>query len=219
MARTVLGWRRAGPRTARACSPAHGARNGPGARPPCRRSTSTRPAGKSVIIATHDSRMAVPAMKPSSCIPRKSVSMRTKNVPAAVTAPSSMPGPLRAAVISIASLQAAPEEQLLLVAEEEVDAVVDADADHDRDEHHREERQVPDHQRGDPDRPAEAHGEDQQHEHRLAHTDEGQEQQGERQREREQGGALTVPEGRHHLVVRRARACRSRRPARRGNRA
>ena len=34
--------------------------------------------------------------------------------------------------------QVAAEEQLLLVAKEIVDAVVDADADHDRDEHHRE---------------------------------------------------------------------------------
>jgi hypothetical protein len=73
-----------------------------------RRSTTTSPAGKTVIMATHESRMAVPEMKPSSWSPRKSVSMRTKNVPAAVTAPSSMPGPLRAAVISMASRRLRP---------------------------------------------------------------------------------------------------------------
>ena len=43
--------------------------------------------------------------------------------------------------------QAAAQKDLLLVAEEIVDAVVDPDADHDRDEHHREDAQMPDRQR------------------------------------------------------------------------
>ena len=65
-------------------------------------------AGKRNIIDTHDSNSAVPAMKPSSCRPRKSVSMRTKNVAAAVIALSRMPGPLRMAVISMASRRLRP---------------------------------------------------------------------------------------------------------------
>ena len=42
-----------------------------------RRSISTSAAGNTVIIASHASRMAVPEMKPSSCMPRKSVSVST----------------------------------------------------------------------------------------------------------------------------------------------
>ena len=97
--------------------------------------------------------------------------------------------------------QIAAEEQLLLVAEEEVDAVVDADADHDRDEHDREQRKVSDHQGGDPDRPAEAHGEDRQHQERLADAQERHQQEAEREGERDDRGPSAVAEGRHHLVV------------------
>ncbi len=67
-------------------------------------------AGKTVIIATHERRMAMPEMKPSSWRPRNSVSMRTKNVPAAVRAPMSMPAPLRRAVVSIASRRLRPRK-------------------------------------------------------------------------------------------------------------
>ena len=38
-----------------------------------RRSISTTRAGNTVIITSHESRMAVPEMNPSSCTPRKSV--------------------------------------------------------------------------------------------------------------------------------------------------
>ena len=88
--------------------------------------------------------------------------------------------------------EAAAQEQLLLVAEQEVDAVVDADPDHDRDEHHREQRQVPDHQGRDPDRPAQADGQDDEHEHRLAHAQEGHEQQAERERERQHAPRVSL---------------------------
>ena len=59
-------------------------------------------------------------------------------------------------------LEVSPEEELLLVPEEEVDAVVDPDSDDDGDEHHGEDREVADEQRDDAQRPAEAqreHGE------------------------------------------------------------
>ena len=52
----------------------------------------------------------MPAMKPSSWMPRKSVSIRTKNVPAAVSAPASIPGPVRAAVSSRASRRLRPRK-------------------------------------------------------------------------------------------------------------
>ena len=68
----------------------------------------TSTAGNTVIMETQASRMDTPEMKPNSWSPRKSVSMRTKNVPAAVTAPSSIPGPLRPAVISMASRKLRP---------------------------------------------------------------------------------------------------------------
>ncbi len=73
-------------------------------------STNTRIAGKSVIIPTQAIRIAMPAMKPSSWMPRKSVSISTKNVPAAVSAPASMPGPVRAAVCSRASRRFRPRK-------------------------------------------------------------------------------------------------------------
>ena len=98
-------------------------------------------------------------------------------------------------------LEVPSEEELLFVAEEKVDSVVDADANHDRDEHHREQREVPDHERGDPDRPAEAQGEHQQHQHRLAEADERRQQEPEGQREGQQGRALAIVEGGDHLVV------------------
>ena len=97
--------------------------------------------------------------------------------------------------------QAPPQEQLLLVAEEEVDAVVDADPDDDGDEHHREERQVPDYQGGHPDGPAQAHGEHDEHQHRLAHPHEGDEEEAQGEGEGEHGGVLAVAEGGRHLVV------------------
>ena len=61
-------------------------------------------------MATHARRMDAPAMKPSSWMPRKSVSTRTKNVPAAVRALATMPGPLRAAVSPSASLRRRPRK-------------------------------------------------------------------------------------------------------------
>ncbi len=97
--------------------------------------------------------------------------------------------------------EVAAEEQLLLVAEEEVDAVVDADTDDDRDEHHREQRQVADDQRGHADRPAQAQREDRQHDERLAHPQEGDEQQSQREAEGQVGAPLAVVEGRGHLVI------------------
>jgi hypothetical protein len=52
--------------------------------------------------------------------------------------------------------EVAPEEDLLLVAEQDVDPVVDADPDHDRDEHDREDREVAHDEGGDAHRPHEA---------------------------------------------------------------
>ena len=48
-------------------------------------------------------KMAVPATKPNSRMPWKSVSTSTKNAPVAVSAPSNMPGPARSAVRRSAS--------------------------------------------------------------------------------------------------------------------
>ncbi len=97
--------------------------------------------------------------------------------------------------------EVAAEKQLFLVAEQEVDAVVDADADHDRDEHHREEREVPDHQGRDADRPAEARGEDGDHHHGLADAQERDEHEPEREGEGQHRRTPAVAEGRDHLVV------------------
>jgi hypothetical protein len=95
----------------------------------------------------------------------------------------------------------ATEEQLLLVAEEKVDAVVDSDADDDRDEHHREEREVPDGERGEADRPAQTHRKHPEHDHRLADAPEGDDEQPEYEHQRDGGRRLAVTEGRDHLIV------------------
>ncbi len=98
-------------------------------------------------------------------------------------------------------LQVSPEKQLLLVPEEEVDPVVDPDPDDDRDEHHREQREVPDGQRGDAHRPGQAHRQDAEHQERLSRALEGQEQEAEGERKGQERGDLAVPERRGHLVV------------------
>ena len=69
-----------------------------------------RQAGNTMIIDSHASMIEVPETKPSSCRPRKSVAMSMKNVPAAVTAPISMPEPLRRAVVSSASRSPRPRK-------------------------------------------------------------------------------------------------------------
>ncbi len=60
---------------------------------------------------------------------------------------------------------------------------------------------MPDHERRDADRPAEARDEDEKHQHGLADTNERDEQEPERQRERQHGRSLAVAEGGDHLVV------------------
>ena len=101
--------------------------------------------------------------------------------------------------------QVAAEEELLLVAEQIIDAVIDADADDDGNEHHGEERQVADHERGHADRPGQGECQDDQHEERLAHAQERRDQQAEREGEGKQRRALAVAERRRHLVVRQRR--------------
>ena len=95
----------------------------------------------------------------------------------------------------------AAEATLLVVAEEQVDAVVGAEADDDRDEHDREDREMADHERHDAERPADAHGERGEHEDRHAEPSKGDGQHAERQREGERRCALAVAEGSFHLVV------------------
>ena len=63
------------------------------ARPAASRPASASSAGKRVTIDRNAMRIAVPATKPNSRMPWKSVSISTKNAPVAVSAPSSMPGP------------------------------------------------------------------------------------------------------------------------------
>ena len=73
-----------------------------------RRSSRARAAGKSVTIDRNAMKMAVPATKPNSRMPWKSVRISTKNAPVAVSAPSSMPGPARSAVRRRASVGVDP---------------------------------------------------------------------------------------------------------------
>ena len=58
-----------------------------------------------------------------------------------------------------------------------------------------------DHERRDADRPAETRGEDHEHQHGLAGTNERGQEEREGQREGHQGRPLAVAEGRDHLVV------------------
>ncbi len=97
--------------------------------------------------------------------------------------------------------QVAAEEDLLLVAEEVVDAVVDPDADHDRDEHDREQGQVPDDQGHEPHGPREGHRQDPQHQDRLAHPHERERQHHQGEGEGQHVRDAAVVEGRGHLVV------------------
>ena len=149
----------------------------PGPRRSAARSTSASSAGKRVIIERNAITIAVPATTPNSSIPVNSVSRSTKNAPAAVRALSSMPGPARSAARRSAPARVRVDAPLLLVAVEEVDAVVGADADDDGDEHHGEDAEVADHEGDDPHRPGQAHGQGSQHEHGLHHAPEGQQQE------------------------------------------
>jgi hypothetical protein len=93
------------------------------------------------------------------------------------------------------------ELALLVIAEEEVDAVVDADPDHDRDEHHREDAQVSDGQRDHPHGPGQAHRQRRDHQDGRDHPPEGHEQEDQGEGEGEERGELPVVQGGHHLVV------------------
>ena len=194
---------------------------GVGRRGPAPSRSSASSAGNRVIIETNARRMAVPDTKPNSRMPWKSVSISTKNAPVAVSAPSSMPGagPLgRPANGGVGRRRRAPSSSSIAV--EQVHAVVDADAHHDGDEHHREDAEVADDERDDAHRPGEAH-------HQRAPacstglttrrkapmrsamvSDEGQDRR-----------HLAVVEGGGHLVVRDGRAARHTRLGRPGSRA
>ena len=112
-------------------------------------------------------------------------------------APSRMPGPLRAAARSSAS-RVSTKHSLFSVPEEEVDPVVGAEADDDRDEHHGEDREVADEQRDDAQRPAQAQHEHGEHRERGHDPSEGEQQQAEREDQSEDTGDLAVPGGGPH---------------------
>lgn len=104
-------------------------------------------------------------------------------------------------MISSASCKGAAAVSLLLVAVEKVDAVIDAYADDDGHEHHREQREIPHHERGKPKRPAETQGEHAEHHQRLHHATAGDDQQYQGQTEGEHGCDLGVAERRDHLIA------------------
>ena len=79
-------------------------------------------------MPSHAMRMAVPAMKPSSWMPRKSVSIEDEERARRGEGADQHAGPGAGRGELEGLAQAAAQEDLLLVAEEEVDAVVDADA-------------------------------------------------------------------------------------------
>ena len=92
------------------------------------------------------------------------------------------------------------EHTLFPIPEQEVNAVVDPDADDDRDEHHRVDREMADEQRDDAHRPAEAHREHGEHRARGHEPPEREHEQTEREDQGQDTGDLTVPGGGAQLV-------------------
>ena len=90
---------------------------------------------------------------------------------------------------------------LLVVAEQEVDPVVDTDPDDDGDEHHREDVQVMHRKGDDSQRPAEADAEGREQQTRAEQPSEREQQQGQGEDEREDGGGPGVPGGGGQLVA------------------
>ena len=99
-------------------------------------------------------------------------------------------------------LRCATEPELLLVTEEEIDPVVDADADQEGYEHHREDGQVPHGGRDDAERPGETREQDGRHDEGRHGTPHHEEEGADRQGHGEQCRHRAVAERGQHLVVR-----------------
>src|SRR5262245_13587455 len=98
-------------------------RGGAVVRPCRRRSTTTSAAGKTVIMATHESRMAVPEMKPISWRPRKIGEHQDGERPRRRHRAQQHAGAAAGRRDLDGLAQVAAEEEFLFVAEEEIDAV------------------------------------------------------------------------------------------------
>ena len=123
-------------------------------------------AGKTVIIERKATRMAVAETNPNSRMPWKSVSISTDEGARRGEGAEQHPRPRPLACPADGGGRERPSAELLLVPEEEVDAVVGPDAYDDRDEHDREDAEMTDHERDDPERPGHAHRQRDQDEQR-----------------------------------------------------
>ena len=99
-------------------------------------------------------------------------------------------------------VDARAEPSLFVKPEEHVDTVVDAEADHDRDEHHGEHREMPDRDRDESERPQQAQREHRQHDQGFSKTPKREQQEPKREREGQDRRKLTVVEGDAHPVGR-----------------
>ena len=123
-------------------------------------------AGSTTRLAVMQKIMLAPAMTPSSASPTKSLKQRVKKAAAVVLPPVMMATPVCCSASVTASFTRAAMAEFLLVAAENLDAEIDADAEHHRDDRDGKDVEMADDEQGEAERPEHRHDQDENGERR-----------------------------------------------------